>query len=178
MIIVKTYINSIFTNDLKRKENFSKNVQSYRVCSFKQPLKKKSEIGFQDRLMLNAGQKYFRLLQGEHSAILSTFIKLPFVIKVFVLSMFECRLKTGFTVSLVFKMPTFNEFLADYLCKQFGQRANLLDTLVVFLKDYTVNPVLSGHLKIDKTRVLMKNGSLMKVKSIAECSPWSILQNF
>ena len=34
MFIVKTYINSIFTNDLKRKENFSKNVQSYRVCSF------------------------------------------------------------------------------------------------------------------------------------------------
>ena len=35
MFIVKTYLNSIFTNDLKRKENFSKNVQSYRVCSFK-----------------------------------------------------------------------------------------------------------------------------------------------
>ena len=28
--------------------------------------------------------------------------------------------------------------------------------------------VLSGHLKIDKTKVLMKNGSLMKVESIAE----------
>ena len=35
MFIVKTYLNSIFTNDLKRKENFSKNVQCYRVCSFK-----------------------------------------------------------------------------------------------------------------------------------------------
>ena len=35
MFIVKTYLNSIFTNDLKRKENFSKNVQSYRVCSLK-----------------------------------------------------------------------------------------------------------------------------------------------
>ena len=34
MFIVKTYLNSVFTNDLKRKENFSKNVQSYRVCSF------------------------------------------------------------------------------------------------------------------------------------------------
>ena len=30
------------------------------------------------------------MLQGEHSAILSTFIKLPFVIKIFVLSTFEC----------------------------------------------------------------------------------------
>ena len=43
---------------------------------------------------------------------------------------------------------------------------------------YAVKPVLSGHLKIDKTKVLMTNGSLMKVKSITECSPWSILQYF
>ena len=41
-----------------------------------------------------------------------------------------------------------------------------------------VKPVLSGHSKIDKTKVLMTNGSLMKVESIAECSPWSILQYF
>ena len=38
-------------------------------------------------------------IQGEHSAILSTFIKLPFVIKIFVLSIFEWPLKTGFTVT-------------------------------------------------------------------------------
>ena len=43
---------------------------------------------------------------------------------------------------------------------------------------YTVKPVLSGHSKIDKTKGLMANGSLMKVESIAECSPWSILQYF
>ena len=42
----------------------------------------------------------------------------------------------------------------------------------------TVKPVLSGHSKIDKTKILMTNGSLMKVESIAECSPWSILQCF
>ena len=38
------------------------------------------------------------LLQGEHSAILSTFIHLLFVIKIFVLSFFEWPLKTGFAV--------------------------------------------------------------------------------
>ena len=38
------------------------------------------------------------MLQGEHSAILSTFIKLSFIIKIFVLSIFEWPLKTGFTV--------------------------------------------------------------------------------
>ena len=32
--------------------------------------------------------------------------------------------------------------------------------------------------KIDKTKILMTNGSLMKVESIAEYSPWSILQYF
>ena len=41
------------------------------------------------------------MLQGEHSAILSTFIKLPFVIQIFVLSIFEWPLKTGFTVLLI-----------------------------------------------------------------------------
>ena len=38
------------------------------------------------QLSLNAGQKYCKVLQREHSAILLTFIKLPFVIKIFVLS--------------------------------------------------------------------------------------------
>ena len=36
--------------------------------------------------------------KGEHSAILLIFIKLPFVIKIFVLPIFEWPLKTGFTV--------------------------------------------------------------------------------
>ena len=44
--------------------------------------------------------------------------------------------------------------------------------------NYTVKPVLSSHLKIDETKVLMENGGLMQVISIAECSPWSILQYF
>ena len=42
----------------------------------------------------------------------------------------------------------------------------------------TVKPVLRGHSQINKTKVLMTNGSFMKVKSIAECSHWSILQYF
>ena len=35
IFIVKTWLNSTFTNDIKRKYFFSKNVHSYRVCSFK-----------------------------------------------------------------------------------------------------------------------------------------------
>ena len=37
--------------------------------------------------------------KGEHSAILSTYIRLPFVIKIVVLSIFEWPLYTGLTVS-------------------------------------------------------------------------------
>ena len=52
----------------------------------------------EDQLSLNAGQKYCRMLQGEHSAILLTFIKLPFVIKIFVSSYFEWLPKKCFAV--------------------------------------------------------------------------------
>ena len=70
----------------------------YSKTCLKRPLKKNTKIGFQDRLSLNAGQKYCRMLQGEHSAIHLTFIKLPFPIKTFVLSIFMWLLKTGLTV--------------------------------------------------------------------------------
>ena len=43
------------------------------------------------------------MLQGEHSAILLTFIKLPFVIKIFVLSIFEWPFYTGFTLLVIFQ---------------------------------------------------------------------------
>ena len=50
----------------------------------KRPFSKRPQIGFKDQFSLNTGQKYCRMLQREHSAILWTFIKLPFVIKIFV----------------------------------------------------------------------------------------------
>ena len=37
---------------------------------------------------------------AEHSAILLSFIKQPFVVKILVLSIFKNPLKTGFTVHL------------------------------------------------------------------------------
>ena len=71
---------------------------TYSKTVLKGPLKKNTKIGFQDRLSLNAGQMYCRILQGENSAILSTFIKVPFVINILVLSIFEWPLETSFTV--------------------------------------------------------------------------------
>ena len=41
---------------------------------------------------------------------------------------------------------------------------------LLILVVHTLNPVLSDHTKIVKTKVLKTNGSLMKVKSNAECS--------
>ena len=58
----------------------------YSIACVKWPLSKRLKIGFQDQLSLNEGQKYCRMLQREQNL---TFIKLPFVIKIFVLSIFE-----------------------------------------------------------------------------------------
>ena len=63
----------------------------YNKTCIKRPLSKRPVIGFQDQLWLNAGEKYCRMLQGEHSAILSTFIRLPFVINIFVMSFLNGR---------------------------------------------------------------------------------------
>ena len=88
---------------------------SSKTC-VKWPLSKRPLLGFQDQLSLNAGQKYCRMLQGEHSAVFMTFIKLPVTsqgehsavfmtfiklpvfINLFVLSIFEWPFYTGFTV--------------------------------------------------------------------------------
>ena len=72
--------------------------RNYLKTCFKGPLKKNTKISFQDQLSFNAGQKYCRMLPLEHSAILLTFIKLPFVIKTFVLSIFKWPLQPGLTV--------------------------------------------------------------------------------
>ena len=49
---------------------------------------------------------------------------------------------------------------------------------IYHLVQCTVKHVVSGNSKIDKTRISMENGSFIKVESITECSPWSILQYF
>ena len=62
------------------------NNTKYRKTCVKVLLSKRPKIGF----------------QWEHSAILSTFIKLPFVIKIVVLSIFEWGHKAGFTAYMYF----------------------------------------------------------------------------
>ena len=66
--------------------------------------------------------------KGEHSAILLTFIKLSFVIKIFVLSIFEGLFYTGFTV-----VPT---------CASFGETSP--EALRCVLEQDTLSPLRTG----------------------------------
>ena len=52
---------------------------------------------------------------------------------------------------------------------------SIIHTSMTILYINAVKSVLSDHSKIDKTKILMTNGGLMKVENIAECSLWSIL---
>ena len=69
------------------------------------------------------------MLQGEHSAILSTFNKLPFA-KIFVLSIFEWLLYTGF---IVFKMRSLVRFNQN--------PANIIHLRLDFIIEANITPV-------------------------------------
>ena len=56
------------------------------------------------------------------------------------------------------------------ICESIVIKGILHEAWLEIKKWCTVKPVLSGHSRIDKTKILMTNGSLMKGKSIAECS--------
>ena len=60
--------------------------------------KRRPKLVFKTDYLLMQVKSIAECSKKEHSAILSTFIKLPFVFKIFVLSNFEWLLKTGFTV--------------------------------------------------------------------------------
>ena len=62
----------------------------------KWPLTKRKIIDFRDQLSFIEGHKYCRM----NLQYFLTFINLPFVIKIFVLSIFEWPFHTGFTVLL------------------------------------------------------------------------------
>ena len=72
-------------------------IVNYSKTCLKRQLKKKKK---KTKMVFKTDYRLMKVesIAEEHSAILSTFIKLPFVIKICVLSIFEWRLKTGFTV--------------------------------------------------------------------------------
>ena len=87
----------------------------YSKTCIKRPFSKRPKIGFQDQLSLNAGQKYCRMLQEEHSAIISTFIKLPFVTK----SLFCLFLSGCFTqvILYLYQLNCLTLTSDKYICK-------------------------------------------------------------
>ena len=52
------------------------------------------------------------------------------------------------------------------------------DYVRLYLIEITVKPVLCGHSKTDKMKVLKTGGSLMLVQSIAECSRGAFCNTF
>ena len=98
------------------------NCYRYIKTYLKRPPKKKTKNWFSRPIIAYCRSKVLQNAPSKHSAILLTFIKLPFVFKTFILSIFEWLLKTGFTVSLKsYKMSV------CYL------RLTLLYTTVIFL---------------------------------------------
>ena len=85
----------------------------YSKTCLKRPLLKRSKNGFQYQASLNEGQKYCRMLQGEHSAALSTFIMLPFSIKTFLLSILSGRFRPGRVAQSVTCLVTDAKLTAD-----------------------------------------------------------------
>ena len=67
----------------------------YSKTFLKRPLSKRPKLVFKTNYHL---MHVIIFAECSPSAILSTFIKLPFVIKIFLLSIFEWPLQTGFTV--------------------------------------------------------------------------------
>ena len=68
----------------------------------KPPLKKKNKNWVSRPIITECRSKVLQNALLEHSAILSTFIKLLFVFKTFVFSIFELPVKIGFTVNNVY----------------------------------------------------------------------------
>ena len=70
----------------------------YSKTFVKRPLSKRPKRFFKTDSRLMQVKSIAECSKGEHSAIVSTFIRLPVVIKTFILSIFEWPFYTGFTV--------------------------------------------------------------------------------
>ena len=83
--------------------------------------KTRPKIGFQDQLLLNAGQKYCRMLKGSILQYFGPSLSYHFVMKIFVLSIFEWPLKTCFTVSKSADKRVLIFSVSDNNLKQLGK---------------------------------------------------------
>ena len=68
------------------------------------------------------------------------------------------------------------KLLQKYLTMQFHEVIPLSLSTRIFADFNYSKACENGHSKFDKTKVLMTNGSFMKVESVAEWCHWSIMQ--
>ena len=119
---------------------------NYSKTCVKRQLSKRHKIGFQEQLSLNAVQKYCRM-GTPHSAILLDCIKVPFVIEIFVLSIFELLFYTGFTVlSTGWNMIKFgrnDSYMALYTGFQVGPTFPIFPTFPYFFDLLRLFPTFS-----------------------------------
>ena len=109
---------------LRQKRSSEIEIQYYSKTCLKRLLKKKTKISFQDRLSLNAGQKYCRMLQDSILQYFRSALSYHLVFKICVLSFFECPLKTGFTVVGYFTLNSYTMYNGPslvYLIKPEGR---------------------------------------------------------
>ena len=92
MCLVASYSRGAYSSLLLKITNYFHS----KTC-VKRPLSKDRQLVFKTSYCLMQ-VKSIAECPGEHSAILSTSIKLSFVIRIFVLSIFEWPFYTGFTV--------------------------------------------------------------------------------
>ena len=80
---------------------------------------------------------YFcRMLQGEHSAMLSTFIQLSFVIKIFVLSIFEWLFYTGFTVYFTCWLTRLFAGKSEQICTRWNKIRTISRMLQMYVRHH------------------------------------------
>ena len=98
-----------------RKVSFKATSNYSKTCG-KRPLSKDRKFIFKTNYRLMQ-VKSIAECSLEHSAILLTFIKLPFVIKIFILSIFEWPFYTGFTVLDQDRAKLFEDILFTFTPK-------------------------------------------------------------
>ena len=64
----------------------------------------------------------------------------------------------------------------DIVKREIDQLQAFVCKVILILYKYS-KTCLKQPLKTDKTKILMTNGSLIQVESIAECSPWPALSD-
>ena len=80
---------------LSLREPFTCTRRVYSITCLRRLLKKKTKECFSKPIIAKCRSKVLQNAPREHSAILWTFIKLPFVIRIFVLSNFEWPFKVA-----------------------------------------------------------------------------------